>query len=218
MKTVWDKQQFDSDRSVLLMIDMEKAFVEPGAALCIAGAAGTVPSCMRAVNWARACGISVIWVKRVYAADGSDMEPPRRKALEEAGYQNVLAPGSVGKNSIEEPDGLVRDPSEQVLIKPRYSAFFQTDLHEQLQEQGVDTVLLAGTTTPNCIRSTCYDAMSYNYRTVILEACCSSRSSSVQRANIEDMEAAGAVICRGEAPLPPVCAETEHQQIKEDKR
>lgn len=207
MNTEWDKIKFDSAHSVLLMIDMEKAFVEPGAALCIAGAKETVPSCMRAVEWARACGIPVIWVKRIYAADGSDMEPPRREALRKAGFTQVLAPGSTGINSIEEPDGLVRGASEQVLIKPRYSAFFQTGLHEQLQRSGTDTVLIAGTTTPNCIRSTCYDAMSYNYRAVILESCCSSRNSRVQRANIEDMEAAGSVICRGEAPMPPVCAE-----------
>ncbi|MGI6191015.1 MAG: cysteine hydrolase family protein [Eubacterium sp.] len=206
METIWDGCRFDSAHSVLLMIDMEKAFVEPGAALCIAGAKASVPSCMRSVEWARACGIPVIWVKRIYAADGSDMEPPRREALEKAGFRHVLAPDSTGLNSIEEPEGLVRDPQEQVLIKPRYSAFFQTGLHEQLQKAGIDTVLLAGTTTPNCIRSSCYDAMSYNYRTVILEKSCSSRSEAVQRANMEDMEAAGAVICRGEAPLPPVRA------------
>ncbi len=200
MITVWDGCRIDSERSVLLMIDMEKAFVEPGAALCIAGAKATVPSCMRAVKWARACGIPVIWVKRIYAADGSNMEKPRWEALQKAGWKDVLTPDSTGLNSIEEPDGLVRDPGEQVMIKPRYSSFFGTDLHDQLQEKGIDTVLMAGTTTPNCIRTTCYDALSYDYNAVVLEACCSSRSEQVQRANMEDMEMVGAVILHGEAP------------------
>lgn len=187
-------------KTAFLIIDMEKAFVEPHAALCIAGAKATVPDCARAVSWMRAHDIPVIWVKRIYAADGSDMEPPRRKALEAVGYSGVLVPGSTGLHSIEEPDGLERLPEEQVLIKPRYSAFFNTDLHKQLQEKGIDTIILAGTTTPNCIRSTCYDAMSYDYRTVILERCCSSRSDAVQAANMEDMEVAGAEIYRGAIP------------------
>ena len=57
------------ERTALLIIDMEKGFVEPGAALCIAGAKATVPAIARAADEARAAGIRVIWVKRIYAAD-----------------------------------------------------------------------------------------------------------------------------------------------------
>ncbi|MGN0729931.1 cysteine hydrolase family protein [Treponema sp.] len=54
--------------------------------------------------------------------------------------------------------------------------------------------MLAGTTTPNCIRTTCYDANSLEYNVVILEDCCSSQTEEIQRANIADMERMGAVI------------------------
>ncbi len=193
----------DPAATALLIIDMEKAFVEPGAALCIRGAKATVPHCTRAAESARRAGVPVIWVKRIYKADGSDMEIPRRRELFARGCYGVLAPDSTGLNSIEEPDGLIREPGETVIIKPRYSAFFRTRLDKMLREQGISTVLIAGTTTPNCIRTTCYDAISLDYRAVILEPCCSSQTSAIQDANMADMERAGAEILR-DAVFPEV--------------
>ena len=54
--------------------------------------------------------------------------------------------------------------------------------------------MLIGTTTPNCIRTTCYDALSLDYNVVLLEDCTSSRTPEVQAANIEDMAFIGAHI------------------------
>ena len=56
------------------------------------------------------------------------------------------------------------------------------------------TVLLAGTTTPNCVRTTCYDAIALEYNTVVLTDCCSSQTEEIQRVNLEDMERAGAIL------------------------
>ena len=53
-------------------------------------------------------------------------------------------------------------------------------------------MVLIGTTTPNCIRTTCYDALSLDYNVVLLEDCTSSRTPEVQTANIEDMAHIGA--------------------------
>ena len=192
----------DPHRSVLLIIDMEKAFVNPGAALWIRGAMETVPRIAAVIEEAREAGIQVIWIKRVYKADGSDMELSRRRDLFSRELYGVLAPESTGLNSIEEPEGLERKPDEKVIIKPRFSAFFHTELDEFLRGKGIDTVLLAGTTTPNCIRCTCYDAISLDYRCIVLEPCCSSQTPEIQAANIEDMERVGAEIIREESFLP----------------
>ncbi len=189
-----DIDHLDPKKTVLLMIDMEKAFVEPGAALCIQGAKATVPACAAVLKDARSLGIRIIWIKREYQADGSDMELPRRKMLKERGITGVLARGTTGINSMEEPDGLVRFPDETVIIKPRWSAFFQTELRSILEECGIDTVILAGTTTPNCIRTTCYDAIAYDYRTIVLSECTSSNTAAIQIANLDDMKRAGAEI------------------------
>lgn len=191
---LYEVRDLDPQKAVLLMIDMEKAFVEPGAALCIKGAKDTVPVCEAVLHDARALGIRVIWIKREYKADGSDIELPRKKMLKELGITGVLVRGTAGINSMDEPEGLSRLPEETVIIKPRWSAFFQTDLQELLQNTGVETVLIAGTTTPNCIRTTCYDAIAYDYRTIVLSRCTSSQTEEIQRANLEDMQRAGAEI------------------------
>ncbi len=184
----------DPAKTALLLIDMQKAFVEPGAALRVMGAKATVPACEAAVQDARDLGIRVIWVKREYSADCSNMEIPRRKMLRELGVNGVLAPGSTGINSVEEPEGLTRLEDETVIIKPRWSAFFKTDLDRLLRDSGVENVILAGTTTPNCIRTTCYDAIAYDYRTIVLAACTSSQTEDIQSANLKDMQRAGAEI------------------------
>ena len=65
----------------------------------------------------------------------------------------------------------------------------------------MDTVILAGTTTPNCIRTTCYDGLSLDYNVAIIEDCCSSRSEAVQKANMEDMAFIGATVLDAETFL-----------------
>ena len=87
-------------------------------------------------------------------------------------------------------------PEEPVIHKKYASNFFGTHLAQTLNFLGVDTVILIGTTTPNCIRTTCYDAIALDYRTVIIERCCSSQNEEIQRVNMEDMERIGAVIVR----------------------
>lgn len=89
-----------------------------------------------------------------------------------------------------------------MLVKPRFSAFFHTGLDLILRRLGVQTVLLAGTTTPNCIRTTCYDAISLDYDAVVLSDCTSSVTDAVQAANLADMQRVGAVVCAStELPL-----------------
>ena len=93
------------------------------------------------------------------------------------------------------PDAFTVLPQDYVLVKPRFSAFFHTGLDLILRRLGVQSVLLAGTTTPNCIRTTCYDALSLDYDVVVLSDCTSSVTNEVQRANLEDMARIGAKIC-----------------------
>lgn len=187
-------ENLDPAHTALIVIDMEKAFVEPGAGHCIAMAKSTVPACNQAAEEARDAGIPVFWVKRIYRQDGSDVEFTRFAVWDKAG--RPLGPDSTGINSIEEPDGLVRKPEDYVIIKPRWSAFFQTELDLILRRKKIDTIILTGTTTPNCVRTTCYDGISLDYNTIILEQCCSSNTEEIQRVNMEDMERAGAIVVR----------------------
>ena len=83
---------------------------------------------------------------------------------------------------------------DYVVLKPRFSAFFHTELDLILRRLGVRTLYLTGTTTPNCIRTTCYDGLSLDYNVGILTDCCSSNSEEIQQANMVDMANIGATL------------------------
>ncbi len=187
----------------LLMIDMQNGFLNPQSPLCIRGARATVPACAAAIAACRAAGVPVVFVNRAYRADGSDVEHTRRVVWAAGG--RPLTPGSTGPLSVENPPEFGRRDTDYQIVKPRYSAFFQTPLDLLLRRLGVTGVLLAGTTTPNCIRTTCYDAISLDYQVVVLSDCCSSNTEEIQRANLLDMANVGADI-RTSGELPAILA------------
>lgn len=188
----------------LLVIDMQNGFLNPQSPLCIKGARATVPACAAAIAACRTAGTPVVFVNRAYRADGSDVEHTRRAVWAAGG--KPLTPGSTGPLSVENPPEFGRQPTDYEIVKPRYSAFFQTPLDLLLRRLGVTSVLLAGTTTPNCVRTTCYDAISLDYRAVVLSDCCSSNTEEIQRANLLDMANIGALI-RESRDLPAILAE-----------
>lgn len=180
-------------KQALIIIDMQNGFLNPQSPLCIKGARATVPACARVIAACRRAGVPVIFVNRAYRADGSDVELTRRQVW--AGGGKPLTPGSTGPISVENPPEFGAEETDYIIVKPRYSAFFQTSLDLLLRRLGVDTVILTGTTTPNCIRTTCYDAISLDYQAVVLEDCCSSNTKEIQRANMADMGNVGAEVC-----------------------
>ncbi len=179
-------------RSAFVIIDMENGFISPESAHCIAGAQKTVPACARALKAARRKGIPVFFVKRIYRTDGSDVELTRYEGWQSGG--RGMTPASHSVIGADTPAELKPQPGDYTIIKPRWSAFFGTELDLILRRLGVRTVILTGTTTPNCIRTTCYDANALDYNVVVIEDCCSSQTEEIQRANIADMARMGAIV------------------------
>ena len=170
----------------LVVIDMQRGFLDPSSPLYIAGAAATVPACARAIDCCHRAGVPVVFAVRHYRADGSDVERARYDVWAKGGKPlSETCPASM---SDAWPEEFRRAPADYVIVKPR---FFHTELDLILRRLGVDTVLLAGTTTPNCIRSTFYDALSLDYDAVVLSDCTSSVTPAVQQANLADMQRVG---------------------------
>ena len=174
-------------RAAFLLIDMQNGFIDGASPLCIAGAAATVPACAHALAAAREHGLAVFHVRRAYAADGSDVEAVRWEAWAEGGRPL----SSADPMSLACPSELAPAPGEPVVVKPSWSAFFGTDLDALLRARGIGTIVLAGTTTPNCVRSTAYDGLALGFNVAVLRDATSSRSPEAQEANLADMEAAG---------------------------
>ena len=178
--------------TALLVIDMQNGFLSERSPLYIDGAAATVPACAEMIAFCRKQNVPVFFVTRVYAADGSDVEHTRYEAWAKGG--KPLSPGCAKEISADMPEAFGEDKRDYRIIKPRYSAFFATGLDLILRRLGIRHLLLAGTTTPNCIRTTCYDAISLDYAVTVLSDCTSSKTPEIQESNLRDMANVGAVI------------------------
>lgn len=186
------KIKTDFSRVALLVIDMENGFTDSRSPFCIRGAAETVPVISDLASAFRNGGLPVFMIRRVYRNDGSDVEKTRLDSWLRGGKPCSYAAERYMNADFAE--GLEPADGDYIIDKPRWSAFFGTELDIMLRRLGTDTVVICGTTTPNCIRTTCYDANSLDYDTVIVSDGTSSETPEIQSANIADMERIGAEI------------------------
>jgi nicotinamidase-related amidase len=173
-------------KPALLIIDMQNDFVLPGAPAVIHGALATVPRIKEVLEWFRAKCYPVFHVVREYRADGSDIEISRREAF--LAGPPYAVPGTKG---VEIIDALSPIAGEYRVVKPRFSAFFGTELELILRRLGVDSAVVCGTQYPNCIRATAFDALSYGYPTTVITDATSASVLAVAKSNIRDMESIG---------------------------
>ena len=185
--------------AALLVIVMQNGFLCEKSPLFIDGAPATVAACAAVIRACRDNAVPVFFITRSYAADGSDVERARRAVWEAGG--KPLSPGCAKEISAEMPEAFGRDARDRQLVKPRYSAFFATGLDLILRRLGVRRLILIGTTTPNCIRTTCYDALSLDYAVTVLSDCTSSKTAEIQESNLRDMANVGAEIASSETLL-----------------
>jgi len=85
--------------------------------------------------------------------------------------QDNLAPGAAG---VQFDPCIERAETDIEVMKPRYSCFIGTDLDEQLQIRGVETVVALGITTDVCVASSSRDAWQHDYDTITLSDCCTA--------------------------------------------
>jgi nicotinamidase-related amidase len=85
-----------------------------------------------------------------------------------------------------EPDGT--RPTEILLPKRSYSAFFATDLDVLLRERHVDTLVIGGVKTNVCVRATVQDAVAHGYQVVVPREATNSNRPHLAAAALEDVE------------------------------
>ncbi|PKA59059.1 hypothetical protein AXF42_Ash001152 [Apostasia shenzhenica] len=175
--------------TAMLVIDMQNDFILPEGPMYVAGGKAIVPAVIHAVSVARDRGIPVIWVVREHDPFGRDVEVFRRNL-----YANGKGPTVEGSKGAELVEGLAPIFGEYKLVKTRFSAFFNTNLNSLLQSTGINSLVIVGVQTPNCIRQTVFDAVASNYQpvTVIVDATAAA-TPVVHTANIHDMKNIGVV-------------------------
>lgn len=84
-----------------------------------------------------------------------------------------------GEPGAEVIDELDRKPDDMWLPKPRFSAFFNTDLDRRLKDMGVTLCAVGGIATNFCVLATVLDALCYDYKAVLLSDCSASWSEQI---------------------------------------
>jgi len=169
----------------LLIIDMQNDFVLDGKPMKVAGARSVVPKVQTVLAEFRKRNLPIFHIVRVHRPDGSDVEIIRKERFRNVPFAIAGTPGAA---IIDE---LAPLPGEYVLTKTRMSAFIGTELDLMLHNLGITTVYVVGIQTPNCIRTTVFDAIAYNYPVVLVDDAVGAKSEEIHRANVLDMENIG---------------------------
>lgn len=180
-------ESLDARRCALVVIDMQKSFVEPGAPSAVSTAREIVPNINRVAAALRSSGGMVAWVQATYTRQGPGYWPlffDYMVTPELSGrILQALTDGNPGHALWHELD--VQEGDLRVR-KNRYSAFFPgaCDLPAKLREQSVDTVLIAGTMTNVCCEASARDAMMDGFKTVVLSDANAARSDGEHIASL----------------------------------
>ena len=164
-------------KTALLIIDMQEDMVAAREST-----KRTVPALKTVLEAFRKRGLPVFHIIRTYRRDWSDVELPRVREFTEKGPRVIEnTPGARIVSPLSPRQG------EFVVVKKRWSGFFMTELPLLLTRMGVKAVVIGGTQTPNCIRSTAFDAVSYDLDTTVLSDGTSAATPEIHEANLLDM-------------------------------
>jgi len=146
----------ETARSALLVVDMTRPFVDPGRPLASPNAAVIVPRIQQLLKAFRAARRPVVWLIQGHHSVASD-----RKPLLDSWWPSPILEGTP---DVEVAEGLSVDEGEKVIVKRRYSGFYQTDLELTLRSLEVSSVVICGVLTNVCPYLTAFDAFYRGFR------------------------------------------------------
>jgi nicotinamidase-related amidase len=175
--------EFDTDSTALIVIDMQRDFLEPGGFGEALGndvslLAAAIGPCRAALDAARGAGMLVIHTREGHRPDLSDAPPA--KVLRGAPSQRIGDAGPMGRILIRGEAGheiipaLAPLPGEPVIDKPGKGAFYATELEPMLRHRGIEALLVAGVTTEVCVHTTVREANDRGFRCAVLADACAS--------------------------------------------
>jgi biuret amidohydrolase len=192
----------DPARTALILIDMQRDFLEPGGFgeslgndVSLLGAA--VEPCRLLLATARARGLLIIHTREGHRPDLSDA--PYAKVHRGAPHQRIGEPGPMGRILVRGEAGhdivpaLYPLPSEPVIDKPGKGAFYATDLHAILINRDIENLIVCGVTTEVCVHTTVREANDRGYRCIVAGDCCASYFPEFHEVGLRMIAAQGGI-------------------------
>ncbi|MEM8553720.1 MAG: cysteine hydrolase [Pseudomonadota bacterium] len=193
----------DPKTTALIVIDMQRDFVEPGgfgAALGndVTPCADIVPVVAELLRIARAASLPVVHTRECHKPDLSDCPPakldrgaPSLRIGDDGPMGRILISGEPGADIVPE---LAAQPGEYVMDKPGKGAFYATDLSEHLGKLGTKSLIFAGVTMEVCVQTTMREANDRGYECLLAEDATASYFPQFKAATLDMIRAQGAIV------------------------
>ena len=165
------------DRIGVIVIDLQHLYTRGRASTGL----GVVERTSTLLDAARTAGVPIAFARMGYDDDfqpGHDVWTMKCPGLVES---------RVGSEASELDPLLGRRPDEPLHTKRVPSALFDPDLREHFRASGVDTLVVAGTSTSGCVRATVVDGVSHGFRMVVARECVADRSAPSEEAALFDI-------------------------------
>jgi biuret amidohydrolase len=194
---------FAPGQTALVIIDMQRDFVEPGGFGASLGNdvsllhSAIAPIANLLAAW-RARGWPIVHTRESHQADLSDCPPAKR--LRGAPSLRIGDPGAMGRLLIRGEPGtsiipaLAPQPGELVIDKPGKGMFWATGLHEMLQPMGVTHLVFTGVTTEVCVQTSMREANDRGYDCLLIEDATESYFPEFKAAALAMIAAQGAIV------------------------
>lgn len=194
---------FDKTKTAVIVIDMQRDFVERGGFGETLGNDVTrlqaiIPTVAALIGGARKAGVPVIHTRECHRPDLSDLPPAKRdrgnpslRIGDEGPMGRILIAGEPGADIVPE---LYPVPGELVIDKPGKGAFYATDLSAHLARMGVTTLIFAGVTTEVCVQTTMREANDRGFLCLLAEDSSESYFPEFKAAAIAMIRAQGAIV------------------------
>jgi biuret amidohydrolase len=208
---------FDPAHLALVVIDMQRDFLEPGgfgAALGndvsrLAPAVAPIAALLAAF---RKRGLPIVHTKECHRPDLADCPPAKRSRGN--GKLRIGDPGPMGRILIDGEPGSDFVPAlqplagEVVLAKPGKGAFWATPLQQELQRRDVTYLLITGVTTEVCVQTTMREANDRGYECLLVEDATESYFPEFKQAAIDMIRAQGGIVGWTATSAQVLCALT----------
>jgi len=194
---------FSLAHTALLIIDMQRDFVEPGGFGETLGNDVTrlqaiIPTVRAVLEAWRAAGGWVVHTREAHAPDLSDCPPAKRlrgapslRIGDVGPMGRILVAGEPGNAIVPE---LAPIDGELVIDKPGKGAFYATGLHETLQARGITHLIVMGVTTEVCVQTSMREANDRGYDSLLVEDGTESYFPAFKAATLDMIRAQGAIV------------------------
>jgi biuret amidohydrolase len=195
--------KLDPERTALVVIDMQRDFIEPGGFGASLGnevsrLEGIIPTVGNLIGLFRKKGWPIVHTRENHAGDLSDCPPSKRRRGEPGSQIGDTGPmGRIlirGEPGAEIISALAPARSEIVIDKPGKGMFWATPVHDVLRERGITHLVFSGVTTEVCVQTSMREANDRGFECLLIEDATESYFPEFKTATIAMLVAQGGIV------------------------